>query len=264
MAVSFKDNSALWDDFYHGHCTQRLGELGFPAFSSTKIVLKERPSELQDLQGKIDTFWQNYNAANEGARNGKLYALSGWDDFEYGRGTLMVRAYETNFATLLVKTSKEGLTSKEAEFLDKKVMFLGSGGYIQNDNKYLVGKVAKRNVKQDLWESVPQGFVSYGFHHHEDPFRKTLEKEGKEETALDVAFDFEIVRPYGINLGPRAGNCTIIYHLQLRSSSLEKIKCSSEHLDLRWATLGEVLDPAQRYAWTPITRRLFEKIAEEK
>ncbi len=264
MAVSFKDNPALWDDFYHYHCTRRLRELGFSDISSTKIVLEEKPSELQDLQGKIDAFWCEYSAENKNALNGKLYALSGWNDFEYRQGTLFARAYETNFATLLVKTGKKGLTSTEAEFLDTKVMFLGSAGYIQNGDKYLVGKVAKRNVKQDLWESVPQGFVSYGFHHHENPFRKTLEKEGKEETALDLALDFDLVSPYGINLGPRAGNCTVIYRLQLNPSSLGKITYSSEHLDLRWATVEEVLDPAQRYAWTPITRRLFEKIAEEK
>ena len=261
MTASWKDDPPAWEEGYRDQDTRLLTKLGFPMLSSTKIVLVEKPLELLALQEKIDKYWQEFAASKQNAFNGQLYAMSGWNDFEYDGNTLIAKAFETNFATLLLKQDARGkVTPEEQEFLDSKIMFLGSSGYVQHKDNYLVGQVARRNIKQDLWETVPQGSVSHGFHRHDDPFHKTMAKEAMEETSLDLGEDFEVVLPWGINIGPKVGNCTLIYRLQLKPSSLEKVKCSPEHLALEWRSKQEILDPANRYTLNPITPRLFEKI----
>ena len=267
MANILKENKQFWEEMYSDQDTRRLDELRFPPLSDTKIMLVDPPRELQNLQGKIDDLWEEFSKSKEknGQKvfNGDLYSMPGWSGVEYSGNTLIVRAFRTNFATLLLKQDARGrMTPKEQNFLDSKIIVLGSSGYVRQGKNYLVGQVAKRNIKQDLWETVPMGFVDYGFHQYHDPFRKTMNKEAKEETNLNLEQDFDLVLPWGINIGSKIGNCTMIYQLQLKPESLERVKCSSEHLALRWATKSEILDPAQRYSWNPITPRLFEKVKE--
>ncbi len=264
MIKAWKDYPEVWDDFYQDQDTRRLEEIGFPSLFSTKIVLADKPKELSALQAKIEAYWQEYAGSRPEAVNGKMYAMTGREDLNFEQDTLLVRAYPANYATLLVKLStKEGLSNEEKEFLDTQVRFLGIAGFIQDGDKYLAGQVAKRNMKQDLWETIPMGSIDYGLHEREDPFRKTLEKEAKQETNLDLARDFAMNQPWGFNFGPQAGNGTIIYRLQLNHSAQEKIRCSAEHLQLRWATREEIIDSQLRYAWNPVTVRLMEKLEEE-
>ncbi len=260
VARQFKSDPALWEEFYQDQDTQRLDEFGFPALSSTKIVLRDKPEELQDLQGKIDAYWQSNLANNPKANNGHMYAMSGWSDIDYVDSTLIIHAYETDYASLLVKLNKEGATAEEAKFLDDNMMFLGASGFIRYNflgyECYLAGQVAKKNIKQDMLESVPQGLVPYGFHEQEDPFRKTLEKECLEETSL-IPANFSLIRPWGVNVSPRAGNFTLIYEMDLVD---DNSKPSSEHHNLKFAGKIEITDQAGKYLWNPVTARLFEKV----
>lgn len=264
MIKAWKDYPEVWDNFYQDQDTRRWEEIGFPSLFSTKIVLADKPKELSALQSKIDAYWQEYAGSRPEAVNGKMYATTGRDDLNFEQDTLLIRAYQADYATLLVKLSTQaGLTLEERAFLDAKVRFLGVTGFIQDGDKYLAGQVAKRNMKQDLWETIPMGSIDYGLHEQEDPFRQTLEKEAKQETNLDLAQDFDVVQPWGFNFGPQAGNGTIIYRLQLHTSVREKIRCSAEHLQLRWTTREEVLGPQLRYTWNPVTVCLMEKLEEE-
>lgn len=266
----WKDHPELWERFYQDQETRKLDQLDLKSVRTTKIILQKPPAELQSLQGKLDAFWEEHQRKYQDAKRGKLYALSGRENLTRDGEVLVLRAFETDYATLLIKLATgTDLAVEESRFLEGKMMFLGVSGFVEleHQQKYLAGKVAKRNMKHGFWESVPQGTVEYGSHHLRDPLHRTLRREAHQETGTyvgneDGESDFCEVLPRSMNLGPQAGNCTLIYSLRLKEEAREKVRCSPEHSELRWVDAEEIVDPKERYAWNPVTVRLFEKLRE--
>jgi hypothetical protein len=254
-------NPDLWKQIYDD-CQVISNPEHFRA-EHTKLELVDAPPELAELSDKTATFWEKYSQSPMGRNdhNGKKYAF---DDMKKVGNTLVVRAFETDYATMMMKRlGQNNLTPEERDSL-KYLMVIGVGGYVMDGDDYLLGMIKGKGQTSDLWENIPQGFLESGAHEQSNPFLRTLRKEFEEETLTDPNDVITETALTHISSGKLYGALTLIYGTQATPSLRQLIPLvTDEHRRFSWANVEDVLDPHKKSMMHPATVKLFRALSKE-
>ncbi|HLC71144.1 MAG TPA: NUDIX domain-containing protein [Candidatus Nanoarchaeia archaeon] len=260
--------SAQWEELYESNNTIILDELGLGNFSQTKVIVTSKPEELQSVEEKIQQFWANFVQSHPLARDDLKLGVRGKEDIYVQEGILVVKAFPTSYAAVRFKNSRskedtKNLDEEQQDFLDNHFLTIGAGAYVTADNQYLLGKRATGVARSGLVEYVPQGLADpHGEENLENIFDITINRELEEETGLGLG-DISERKSTHVNIGPKYGDFTLIYHIAVRLEAVVKVKANPyEHTNIFWKTedaLQELMC-RDRYAVTPVTTALFDKI----
>lgn len=268
MATKWKDDPVTWEKMYHSNNTLKLEEFGYRNVTKSRIEVAEKPPVLQQLQGQITTFWDEFSSNRPAVRNNPKYSLRGTEDIAVDGDTLVVRVFESDYATVRFKNSRNDdlnrhLTAEQRDFLDNHYLTMGVGGYVRSEDSFLVGLRTDqdRGTRDGMLEYAPQGLVEPS-NQKNDVLRNALGKELNEETGLGMG-DFLCYTSTHLNIGQLFGDFTLIYGMDIKASSQGKERPSEEHARLEWKTSSELhglINGNDRYILSPVTVALLEKL----
>lgn len=276
----WKDDPVAWEKFYDDQNVVSLACLGFPSFEKTRIIPEEKPEVFYSLESRIEEKWKAFQAENPKSFNAPKNGVRGREALDVDGKTLVIRAYETDFASLIYNLNRDDgenstLDSEQRHFLDNNLHFLGVSGYmgltlgairhgrIQHDPQkrvYLCGKADGLKIKKGMWELLPSGFVDPGYN-----CKEALDQELEQETGLCFTDDILSSKPTHMNFSPKYGNCSLVYDLFLDpiSGGNGMIKCSPEHELLGWLTPQFMMDRENRYVMNPVLLKIIENLHPE-
>jgi|SRR3989344_6416194 len=279
MSNKWKDNPCLWEEIYESNTTHRVAKL-FSKFDKVSVEPKETPEVLKGLKPIVDEFWEKAKSQNPNLTSDPKYGLRGLEDVELIDRVLTIRPFVTDYALVRFKNSRssnEGLTSEQVDFLDNHFLTLGVHGYLLGncyspalDEEFPVLYLAERvdkGPRAGLIETIPQGLVDPEKDGYAgDIFRKALARELKEETSLELEENIEENGLTHINIGSKYGDFTLVSRLKKRSGAV-RLNPNEHKDDIAKSFYSfysdSVLDYIRnlgRNSFNPVTIKLLEEL----
>src|SRR3989338_3205917 len=235
-----KNDPILWAEIYDSCVTYSPTYFGLSSIKDVQIIPAPVPKQVKSLSSIIEQFWDGMKKINQKLRNDAKYVLTGLSDIDVKNTTLIVKAYQADYATVLFKNSRtqpynQQLSVEKQQFLDTQFFTVGVEGYVTTDNQQvLFGTRADRGPRAGLHETIPRGLVDYQVD-SKNLLIDSLARELQEETNLDFYKDMSTSQPIHIMLGSKFGDCTIVNHMVCKTASIPKAKANpAEHTNLFW------------------------------
>ncbi len=236
----WKNNPIRWNEIYNSCVTYSPAYFGLSAITDVQIVPAPVPNQIQGLTPLIEQFWRDVTKTNPKLRNDAKYALTGLSDVDVKNNTLIVKSYQTDYATVLFKNSRnqtynQQLSVEQQQFLDTQFFTLGAEGYVTTDNQQvLFGTRADRGPRGGLHETIPRGLADFELD-TTNLIKSTLARELQEETGLDFKEDIRSYHPTHVIVGSKFGDFGIVHYMVCKTASIPKVKPNpKEHTALFW------------------------------